>query len=99
MLRAKYKGKGVHVVAVCSGANAEKVKEMGADETVDYKQSPFGDQLAEQKFQVVFDFVGGKNVEGQAAALLEQDGMFVTAVGDQLYMGADGRLTTSEFCG
>ena len=101
-LLKKYKDNGLHVVAICSSGNAEKCKEMGADETVGYNPKPFDEQLTSlesKPFQVVFDFVGGKDVERQASAHLEQDGMFVTAVGDQLYMGADGLLTTSEFCG
>ena len=35
----------LHVVAVCSGRNAEMVRRLGADEVVDYTSAPFKDQL------------------------------------------------------
>ena len=72
----------VHVTAVCSGNNAETVKKMGADEVIDYTAKPFGEQLAAaDKFAVVFDFVGGIEVQKGAAPLLEPGGKYVTAVG------------------
>lgn len=99
MLSKKYKDKGGNVTAVCSGANADMVKRMGADEAVDYKLKPFHKQLeAAEKFQVVFDLVGGQDVEEQAAMLIEKGGMFVTAVGANMYLAGDRKLSTSEFC-
>jgi NADPH:quinone reductase-like Zn-dependent oxidoreductase len=93
MLR-KYKG---HVTAVCSGANAEKVREMGADEVVDYTQQPFGVQLASaEKFNVVFDFVGGMEVQRGAEPLMESGGLYITAVGNRQNIG-DRNLTCCEF--
>ena len=99
MLSKKYKGKGGHVTAVCSGANTDMVNRMGADVAVDYKLKPFHKQLAAaEKFQVVFDLVGGQDVEEQAAMLIEKGGMFVTAVGANMYLAGDRKLSTSEFC-
>ena len=74
--------RGVYTVAVCSGANADAVRRLGADEVVDYKRGPFEDQLAEaDKFDVVFDFVGGSQTQQSAVPLLRRGGQFITAVG------------------
>ena len=35
----------VYTAAVCSGANAETVRRLGADEVVDYTTKPFGEQV------------------------------------------------------
>jgi NADPH:quinone reductase-like Zn-dependent oxidoreductase len=95
MLR-KYKG---HVTAVCRGVNAETVRRMGADEVVDYTKEPFGEQLAAaEKFAVVFDFVGGKEVQRSAEPLLEHGGLYITAVGNRQNVG-DRELTCCEFTG
>lgn len=95
MLR-KYQG---HVTAVCSGSNTEMVTKMGADDVIDYTKGSFGEQLAgKEKFQVVFDFVGGMEVHTQSVKLLEKGGLFVTAVGDTKNLG-DKILSCSEFCG
>ena len=94
MLRARK----AHVTAVCSGANVETVRRMGADEAVDYTASGgFGGALASaDKFAVVFDFVGGREVEREAAPLIEKGGLYVTAVGERQYVG-DRKLSASEF--
>ena len=73
---------GGHVTAVCGGKHAETLRSMGAHEVIDYTTRPFGEQLASaDKFEVVFDFVGGTEVQRGAAPLLERGGMYVTAVG------------------
>ena len=86
-----------HVTAVCSSGNVEMVKKMGADVAVDYTSKPFSEQLVDkEKFEVVFDFVGGKNIESQAAKLLTRGGLFITAVGDREH-NTDKKLTCCEF--
>lgn len=93
-LLRKYKG---HVTAVCSGKNAEAATKMGANEVIDYTQKSFGEQLAEkEKFQVVFDYVGGKEVQGQAVPLLSKGGLFVTVAGPTIYMSSEKKLTGGE---
>ena len=80
----------VNVTAICSGANAEAVRKMGAHEVIDYTEKPFGEQLADaEKFSVVFDYVGGMEVHGQAVPLISKGGLYVTAVGDHLYMSSE----------
>ena len=95
----KYNG---HVTAVCSGGNAEKCTNMGATEVVDYTIKPFGEQLLAQsteKFDVVFDLVGGKEMEAQSKPLMKKGAVYVTAVGDKQYMAMDRVLSCGEFCG
>lgn len=89
-----------HITAVCSETNFETARRMGATEVIDYNQQPFGEQLAEaEKFDVVFDFVGGKAVQSGAVPLLKKKGgLFVTAVGDRQNVG-DRKLTCGEFMG
>jgi len=89
-----------HVTAVCSGGNAETVKRMGADEAVDYTAAEsFGEQLKSAKgFNVVFDFVGGKEVERGAGPLLGPGGKYVTAVGGLQNIG-DRQLSCGEWFG
>lgn len=95
-LLKKYKG---HVTAVCSGKNAGTVRSMGADEVIDYTTKPFGAQLAAaEKFAVVFDFVGGKEVQREAAPLIERGGCYITAVG-RVKGWQFRKFTTGEFCG
>ena len=93
-LLRKYKG---HVTAVCSGKNAETVRSMGAHEVIDYTTKPFGEQLAAvEKFGVVFDFVGGTEVQSSAAPLLERGGLYITAVG-RVKGWQFRKLTSGEF--
>lgn len=47
---------GAHVTAVCSAANAELVRSLGADEVIDYTVDDFA--TAEARFDVVVDTVG-----------------------------------------
>ena len=66
---------------------------------MDYTEGSFGGQLAGQdKFDVVFDFVGGTDVERNAKQILKQGGKFVTAVGPRQGVG-DRVLTCSEWYG
>jgi NADPH:quinone reductase-like Zn-dependent oxidoreductase len=89
-----------HITAVCSGANAEAVTRLGADEAVDYTVKPFGQQLAEadKKFSVVFDFIGGREAQSMCEPLMEKGGMYVSAVGDRQYVG-DRKLSCGEWSG
>lgn len=75
-----------HVTAICNGVNSENCIKMGATEVVDYTVKPFGEQLAQKsKFDIVFDLVGGKEIEAQSKPLLKKGAMYVTAVGDNQY--------------
>jgi len=98
-LLSKHKESHLHIVAVCSGSNAEMVRRLGATEVVDYKIAPFGEQLASaDKFDVVFDFLGGMETERGAKQVLKRGGQFITAVGPRSGVG-DRVLTCCEWHG
>lgn len=99
LLRSHKASQHLHVTAVCSAANAELVRRLGADEAVDYRKGPLGEQLARaEEFDVVFDFVGGAETERDAAALLRQGGQFITATGPMQGIG-DRKLSCCEWTG
>jgi NADPH:quinone reductase-like Zn-dependent oxidoreductase len=60
---------GTHVVGVCSAANADFVRGLGADEVIDYARDDFtkrGD-----RFDVVFDAAGASSFEAAKRVLTE----------------------------
>ena len=70
-------GLGAHVTAVCSGANAELVRSIGADEVVDYTKTDFA--AAEGGYDVIFDAVG-KSSFGRTRRALTANGIYLTTV-------------------
>lgn len=89
---------GAEVIGVCSGANAEFVRSLGAARVVDYTRGGFGEQLASEGVAVdrVLDLVGGLEVE--AARLLDARGHFLTAVGPHAFVG-ERKLGFGELVG
>ncbi|MFT5455709.1 MAG: NADPH:quinone reductase-like Zn-dependent oxidoreductase [Myxococcota bacterium] len=76
------------IVGVCSGANAARVTALGAGRVVDYGQSPWGEQLADEPpFDTVFDCVGGRDTEAEALAVLRLDGDLLTLCGPMRLLG------------
>jgi NADPH:quinone reductase-like Zn-dependent oxidoreductase len=66
---------GAEVTGVCSTANVEMVKSLGADHVVDYKKEDFTASGAQ--YDLIFDAVG-KTSRSDCAAALAPDGAFVT---------------------
>ena len=98
-LLKKHKGANVYIVGVCSSSNEEKVRRLGADNTIDYKVEPFGKKiLNEEKFDFVFDFVGGIKAEQDAKRLMKNGAKFITACGPRRGVG-DRQLTCFEWHG
>jgi alcohol dehydrogenase len=98
LLQLLRKRTDLHVVAVCSEANAAMVRRW-SKQVVDYTKAPFEQQLAAaDKFDVVFDFVGGSETEQSAKTLLRRGGQFITAVGPWKHLG-DRLLTCVEWSG
>jgi NADPH:quinone reductase-like Zn-dependent oxidoreductase len=50
--------KGAHVIATASGANADLVRSLGADEIIDYRTTPF--ETVARDIDLVVDLVGGE---------------------------------------
>ena len=71
------KAHGAHVTGMASTRNEAYVRQLGADDFIDYTRQPF-EQVA-QAMDVVFDTVGGDTV-ARAARSVRAGGVLVTAV-------------------
>ena len=71
------KAKGAYVIGTASGKNEQFVKDLGADEFVDYKNRKFEDEVKE--VDVVFDTIGGETQE-RSFQVLKKGGFLVSAV-------------------
>lgn len=71
---------GAHVVAVCSAANESLVRELGADEVIDYRSRDVVAALAESgRVDVVLDAIG-KSSLARVRACLREGGRYITTV-------------------
>ena len=68
---------GAHVTGVCSTANLELVKSIGADQVLDYTSGDF--KLNGEKYDVVYDTVG-KSPFDECMKSLNKKGVFLIAV-------------------
>lgn len=68
---------GAHVTAVCSGANAELVRSLGADEVIDYATADFATGAA--RFDVVVDTVGNAPYPRVKSVLLPRGRLLAVA--------------------
>src|SRR5436309_15315593 len=71
------KNKGAYVIGTGSGRNEEFVRELGADEFIDYKKAKFEKEVS--GVDVVFDTVGGDTQE-RAFQTLKRGGVLVSTV-------------------
>ena len=65
---------GANVTAVCSGANSQMVKSLGADAVIDYTQEDFTGR--EGTYDIIFDIVGATTFR-RCRHLLEPHGIFL----------------------
>jgi NADPH:quinone reductase-like Zn-dependent oxidoreductase len=68
---------GAYVVGVCSAANAQFVRDLGADEVVDYARESFTQRT--DRFDVVFDAAGASSF-GAARQVLAEDGRYINTL-------------------
>jgi NADPH:quinone reductase-like Zn-dependent oxidoreductase len=68
---------GAEVTGVCSTANVDMVKLLGADRVIDYKKEDF--TQSEERYNVVFDTVG-KSSFSRAKRVLKPGGIYLTTV-------------------
>ncbi|KAI1315434.1 hypothetical protein EDD11_000767 [Mortierella claussenii] len=81
------KAMGAHVVGVCSTANVELVKGLGADEVVDYKTTDVTELYTNQDFDIVFDTVGSAaEIWAKRKSILKPSGNLVCIVGNDSAM-------------
>ena len=68
---------GAEVTGVCSTANVDMVKSLGADRVIDYKREDF--TQSEERYDIVFDTVG-KSSFARAKRVLKPGGIYLTTV-------------------
>jgi NADPH:quinone reductase-like Zn-dependent oxidoreductase len=81
---------GVEVIGVCGSANLERAYQLGCSRVIDYKLGPWDRALlAEGDAPVdrVLDVVGGRETEQMGERVLRKDGVFVTVVGPERFIG------------
>jgi NADPH:quinone reductase-like Zn-dependent oxidoreductase len=80
------KALGAEVTGVCSTRNVERVKSIGADHVIDYKQRDYIE--GDDRYDVVIDTVGNHSFR-QVARVLQPDGHYVVvgAVSDNRWLG------------
>lgn len=71
------KWKGAHVIGTASGPNEQLVRDLGADEFIDYRKTRF--EEAVRDVDVVFDTVGGDTQE-RSWKVLKKGGVLVSIV-------------------
>jgi NADPH:quinone reductase-like Zn-dependent oxidoreductase len=72
------KWKGAYVIGTASAENAQFLKDIGADEVIDYKNQRFEDVVS--NLDVVLDTVGGDTLE-RSWKVLKLGGFLVTTIG------------------
>ena len=77
---------GAYVTGVCSGANLELVRSLGASRVIDYTREDFTQSGA--TYDVVFDAVG-KLLPAQGKKALKQTGIYINVLADS---GRDEKL-------
>jgi NADPH:quinone reductase-like Zn-dependent oxidoreductase len=73
---AKYLG--AHVATTAHARDLDRVRELGADHTVDFTTSDFARELSD--YDVVIDSIGGKNLE-RSLTVLRPGGLAISVVG------------------
>ena len=69
--------RGAHVIGTASARNLDFVRELGADEVIDYRATPF--ETAIRDVDIVFDTIGGETLE-RSWSVLRRDGLLITVV-------------------
>ncbi len=101
---------GAYVIGTASEANIDFVRDLGADEVIDYRRTPF--ETAVRDVDLVLDLIGGE-VEDRSWSVLKPGGLLVGVVGvhpsadkakaagvrsDAIFMHPDGKQL-SEIAG
>ena len=69
---------GAYVATTASGKDAERLRDLGADEVIDYAKTSFAERLA--GYDVVLDSLGGENLE-RSLTVLRPGGLAISVVG------------------
>jgi NADPH:quinone reductase-like Zn-dependent oxidoreductase len=80
------KARGVKVIATASSANQDFLKQMGADECIDYTRTKFEDTVRD--VDVVLDMVGGETLK-RSYGVVKRGGTIVSIVDDLDHIALD----------
>lgn len=80
------KHQGAHVTAVCSAANADLVRSLGADEVIDYATTDFASGAA--RYDVIVDTVGNAPYPRSRSVLAERGRLLAVAADLPAILGA-----------
>ena len=73
--------KGVHVTGICSTANVDAVKKLGADDVIDYKKENVKDAVSKlAEFDAIVDAVGSQEYYEWCLPKLKKGGVYSTAL-------------------
>ncbi len=86
-------GRGAHVIGTASAQNLELLRQLGADEVIDYRTTRF--ETVARDMDVVFDLVGGETLE-RSWGVLKSGGRLVT-VATESESSADQRVQEAFF--
>ena len=81
---------GAEVMGVCSAAHAERAYRLGCSLVLDYHRDPWDCTLRAKgggRIDRVLDLVGGRDNEEAGRRVLATDGIFVTVVGPERFIG------------
>jgi NADPH:quinone reductase-like Zn-dependent oxidoreductase len=82
--------RGARVIGICGTANLERAYSLGCSLALDYHLGPWDRQLraeGESPVDRVVDAVGGRDTEQMARRTLKREGIFVTVVGPEPFIG------------
>lgn len=71
--------RGIHIIATCSKQKSDLVRELGAEQVIDYARVRFEDEISD--VDAVLDTVGGDTLE-RSWKVIRKGGALVTIVGD-----------------
>ena len=80
---------GAEVIGVCGSAHVERAYGLGCSLVLDYKGEPWDRALRARGVRIdrVLDLVGGRDIEQAGRRVLGTDGVFVTVVGPERFIG------------
>lgn len=81
---------GADVIGICGAVNVARARQMGCSLVLDYNEGPWSQALRSRGIHCVdrvLDLVGGRDTERMGQNVLEKDGMFVTVVGPERFIG------------
>ena len=87
------KARGAHVIGTASGSKQGFLAELGADQTIDYTEANFEDEI-DEPVDLVVDLVGGDEQGGRSLEILADGGLLIavpSGVTDALLEAARAR--------